>query len=183
MIDNAVENSTSYNSDQEISIAPEEGDDLAFIDPPATAPMMYPYDTGPSVYDNIPKCENTGLYYPSTATMELLVTYDDGLSPTSVQEENLHELNADDPEPVFCRICREGLHDIDYDFEMEGGKGNNNNATTSTSDNNTSSATTHNQDMQRTTVTETAVPSRTTSQSLDNQPTQNSYYGQNESIN
>lgn len=69
----------------------------------------------------VPRCESTGLYYPSTTTMQLLASYDDGIdsapSVTSIADETEDDGAG---EPVFCRICREGLHDVDYDFEMEG---------------------------------------------------------------
>ena len=69
----------------------------------------------------VPRCESTGLYYPSTTTMQLLAAYDDGIDPapsvTSIADETEDDGAG---EPVFCRICREGLHDVDYDFEMEG---------------------------------------------------------------
>jgi len=114
-----------------------------------------------------PKCERTGLYFPSSAAMELLSMYDDGLIPPSRAradsgdsdgegggagggEERHHNLGEqiggifhphhhvegdgstgfsgeNDPgtggEPVFCRICREGLHDVNYDLDSvnEGG--------------------------------------------------------------
>eukprot|EP00980_Cylindrotheca_fusiformis_P018495 scaffold6124_cov122-Cylindrotheca_fusiformis.AAC.14 len=55
-------------------------------------------------------CLRTGLKFPSSVAMKLLPVYDDGLSPPVV--------SAPLPsEPVFCRICREGLHD-DADDEQ-----------------------------------------------------------------
>ena len=111
-----------------------------------------------------PKCEMTGLYFPSSAAMELLSSYDDGLIPPSraradsgdsdgeagaaVGGERHHHLgeqiggifhphhhvagdgstgssgehDADTGgEPVFCRICREGLHDVNYDLDAASG--------------------------------------------------------------
>jgi hypothetical protein len=68
-----------------------------------------------------PKCESTGLFYPSTVTMKLLSMYDDGLNGSSIiplNEEFPGDENAS--EPVFCRICREGLHDVDEDFAVDG---------------------------------------------------------------
>lgn len=71
----------------------------------------------------IPRCESTGLYYPSTTTMELLAMYDDGIEATpsvaSITGEDGAEDDDESGEPVFCRICREGLHDVDYDFEIK----------------------------------------------------------------
>lgn len=50
------------------------------------------------------QCMRTGLYFPSSSAMQLLALYDDGLNPTVSQPPSSGE-------PVFCRICREGLHD------------------------------------------------------------------------
>ena len=55
-------------------------------------------------------CLRTGLIFPSSVAMRLMAVYDDGLSPT-VTSAPLPS------EPVFCRICREGLHD-DADDEQ-----------------------------------------------------------------
>jgi len=73
-----------------------------------------------------PRCESTGLYFPSTTTLQLLAMYDDGVESAPSAASIVGEDVTDDleggegNEPVFCRICREGLHDVDYDFEMEG---------------------------------------------------------------
>ena len=66
-----------------------------------------------------PRCESTGLYFPSTTTMELLGIYDDGISHGPAPSITSLDDDGESGEPVFCRICREGLHDVDYDFEME----------------------------------------------------------------
>jgi len=59
--------------------------------------------------DNLaPRCSRTGLYYPSSSAMELLTGYDDGLHLKSFAHN-------DTLSPVFCRICREGLHDVSED--------------------------------------------------------------------
>ena len=50
------------------------------------------------------QCLRTGLFFPSSSAMQLLPLYDDGLNPAVAHPL----LNG---EPVFCRICREGLHD------------------------------------------------------------------------
>ena len=55
-------------------------------------------------------CVRTGLKFPSSVAMKLIAVYDDGLSPP-VTSAPLPS------EPVFCRICREGLHD-DADQEQ-----------------------------------------------------------------
>ena len=49
-------------------------------------------------------CVRTGLPFPSSGAMQLMAIYDDGLSPP-VTSAPLPSEN------VFCRICREGLHD------------------------------------------------------------------------
>lgn len=55
-------------------------------------------------------CLRTGLVFPTSVAMKLLANYDDGLAPPVI--------SAPLPsEPVFCRICREGLHD-DADDEQ-----------------------------------------------------------------
>ena len=55
-------------------------------------------------------CLRTGLTFQSSSAMKLLAFYDDGISPPVA-------LIPFSPEPVFCRICREGLHD-DADDEQ-----------------------------------------------------------------
>lgn len=55
-------------------------------------------------------CSRTGLIFPSSVAMKLLLMYDDGFVPPVI--------SAPFPsEAVFCRICREGLHD-DADDEQ-----------------------------------------------------------------
>lgn len=80
-----------------------------------------------------------GEYYPSSEMMELLGMYDDGLEllekirdedeegvGTDVEDEDEHDQQQRQEqgvskvkevmgnEPVFCRICREGIHDMEY---------------------------------------------------------------------
>jgi len=55
-------------------------------------------------------CLRTGIEFPSSGYMKLMGMYDDGLSP-AVSSSPLPT------EPIFCRICREGLHD-DADDEQ-----------------------------------------------------------------
>jgi len=55
-------------------------------------------------------CLRTGIEFPSSGNMELMAIYDDGLSPPVSSSPLLSE-------PIFCRICREGLHD-DADDEQ-----------------------------------------------------------------
>jgi hypothetical protein len=49
-------------------------------------------------------CRRTGIPFQSTNRLKLLALYDDGVVPSSA-------LPPFPTEPVFCRICREGLHD------------------------------------------------------------------------
>mmetsp|Transcript_15661 Transcript_15661/g.17603 ORF Transcript_15661/g.17603 Transcript_15661/m.17603 type:complete len:786 (+) Transcript_15661:134-2491(+) len=55
-------------------------------------------------------CLRTGLAFPSSGYMKLMAIYDDGLSPPI----SSYPVPS---EPIFCRICREGLHD-DADDEQ-----------------------------------------------------------------
>jgi hypothetical protein len=55
-------------------------------------------------------CLRTGLPFQTSLAMKLLAIYDDGVSPPIT-------LTPFTPEPVFCRICREGLHE-DADEEL-----------------------------------------------------------------
>ena len=55
-------------------------------------------------------CRRTGLAFQSSDVLQLLAVYDDGVQPSTV-------LPPFPTEPVFCRICREGLHD-DADEEQ-----------------------------------------------------------------
>lgn len=68
---------------------------------------------------SVPFCEATGLCFPSSSIMELLPMYDDGLryqnvSSLSVDGSKYDVTKQNFGEPVFCRICREGIHDVDY---------------------------------------------------------------------
>lgn len=74
------------------------------------------------------KCDSTGIYYPTSPAMELLPTYNDGLSGRAGSDE----IDENGREPIFCRICREGIHDIDYDFQAEGSNGINRGVNTNT---------------------------------------------------
>jgi hypothetical protein len=56
------------------------------------------------------KCIRTGIEYQTSPALRLMAIYDDGISP-SVSPAPFPT------EPVFCRICREGLHD-DADEEQ-----------------------------------------------------------------
>jgi len=71
-------------------------------------------------------CRETNLYFPSSSAMKLLPMYDDGLQDlkySRIEEEDgdtdddgeVVETNISGEEPVFCRICREGIHDVDFD--------------------------------------------------------------------
>lgn len=56
------------------------------------------------------QCLRTGLPFPTAADLQLLSLYDDGITPPVA-------IYPGNPEPVFCRICREGLHE-DADDEQ-----------------------------------------------------------------
>jgi len=71
-------------------------------------------------------CLRTGLSFPSSGYMKLLAIYDDGLSPPV----SSYPLPS---ESIFCRICREGLHD-DADDEQPNPVTENNNAADASSD-------------------------------------------------
>ena len=125
---------------------------------PTSAMASSPIGTSKSGegYSHAPKCEKTGLYFPSSAAMELLASYDDGLYPPSRRRADSGDSEGDQPnlaehvggmfhphhqrgdgtdgsvgggdrdaigggEPVFCRICREGLHDVNYDLDAAAG--------------------------------------------------------------
>jgi len=67
-------------------------------------------------------CQETGVHYPTSLAMKMLMMYDDGLSGRCSEDagkgmEELLSISAEHGEPVFCRICREGLHDVNYDLE------------------------------------------------------------------
>lgn len=67
-----------------------------------------------------PRCKSTGLLFPSSSVMELLALYDDGLnfdnlSSLLINNNESDVTNEHGGESVFCRICREGLHDVKYD--------------------------------------------------------------------
>jgi len=70
-----------------------------------------------------PRCDSTGIYYPSSHEVELLTAYDDGLTAL-ISSSDADSLEGDSGglEKVICRICREGLHDIDYDGSIQGGE-------------------------------------------------------------
>ena len=55
-------------------------------------------------------CRRTGLAFQSSDALKLMAIYDDGIAPSTVLPPFPTEL-------VFCRICREGLHD-DADDEQ-----------------------------------------------------------------
>jgi len=55
--------------------------------------------------------KDMNVLFPSSVAMELLTEYDDGISCKIIDESGTNECG----EPVFCRICREGLHDVTFD--------------------------------------------------------------------
>lgn len=68
-------------------------------------------------------CTQTNIYYPTSAAMKLLPSYDDGLNTNNNNQNNSGSADGNEilvsletGEPVFCRICREGLHDVNTDY-------------------------------------------------------------------
>lgn len=67
-------------------------------------------------------CSQTNVHYPTSAAMKLLPSYDDGLSDKNDNNKSNYDdkdeilISLDTGEPVFCRICREGLHDVNTDY-------------------------------------------------------------------
>lgn len=74
-----------------------------------STPSAEPFDNSTSTMH----CLRTGLAFPSSKAMKLMAAYDDGMTP-AVSSAPLPT------EPVFCRICREGLHD-DADEQQPSG--------------------------------------------------------------
>jgi hypothetical protein len=117
---------------------PQETDTEEEEDTPGSAPRSRASSNSGVVskpMDSIlPICSSSGLYYPTSPAMEILVAYEDGLSnPITGDDSDLSR--TDGGEPVFCRICREGLHDVNYDTaaaeEEEGGGPTSKSTTTS----------------------------------------------------
>mmetsp|Transcript_23389 Transcript_23389/g.51212 ORF Transcript_23389/g.51212 Transcript_23389/m.51212 type:complete len:779 (+) Transcript_23389:332-2668(+) len=79
-------------------------DDADELQDNASALSSEPYESISAV------CFRTGIEFPSSGYMKLMAMYEDGLSP-AVSSAPLPT------EPIFCRICREGLHD-DADDEQ-----------------------------------------------------------------
>ena len=108
--DTYVEVETSLTQGEEERIVSDEADhdDPARDEEPhdnASTPSSEPFESTSTLM-----CLRTGLPFPSSVAMKLMPVYDDGMSPPVV--------SAPLPsEPVFCRICREGLHD-DADDEQ-----------------------------------------------------------------
>lgn len=76
-------------------------------------------------------CSSTNIHYPTSGAMKLLQSYDDGLNSNDnddsgggsgggggIDDNNNDEIlvSLETGEPVFCRICREGLHDVNTDY-------------------------------------------------------------------
>lgn len=73
-----------------------------------------------SIYPDRPRCETTGYFYPTSQEVELLATYDDGLAALMASSDaDSLEGDSGGGEKVICRICRDGLHDIDYDLNLQ----------------------------------------------------------------
>lgn len=114
---------TDTNQTEDDNNDNQDSDNESTDDEPA---ILRPSEDSDSPVRYAPKCESTSLYFPSTTTMELLANYDDGLATNPNALPVTDATGNDDGsatgagEPVFCRICREGLHEVDYDFkEME----------------------------------------------------------------
>jgi hypothetical protein len=104
----AVETSRREREEERVVTDEIDNDDPARDDEPqdnASTPSSEPFEATSTL-----TCLRTGLPFPSSVAMKLLGVYDDGLSPP-VTSAPLPS------EPVFCRICREGLHD-DADQEQ-----------------------------------------------------------------
>jgi RING-variant domain len=82
-------------------------DDPARDDNSGTPPSE-PYD--PDSTNNKLTCSRTGLAFPTSVPLKLLEFYDDGVTPKV-------SLAPFPTEQIFCRICREGLHE-DADTEQ-----------------------------------------------------------------
>jgi RING-variant domain len=65
----------------------------------ASMPPSEPFDSEVSM-----TCLRTGLAFQTSLALRLLASYDDGMAPAVA-------LTPFSLEPVFCRICREGLHE------------------------------------------------------------------------
>jgi len=67
-------------------------------------------------------CTQTNTHYPTSVAMKLLSSYDDGLNQHDINNNNSNNsgdeilVSLETGEPVFCRICREGLHDVNTDY-------------------------------------------------------------------
>jgi hypothetical protein len=57
-------------------------------------------------------CLRSGLIFPSSTQLKLMSVYEDGIVPAVA-------INPLQTEPVFCRICREGLHEDADDEQPE----------------------------------------------------------------
>ena len=89
-------------------------DDLDPLVSSSDGNMMLSFDdlNKPISSPEMPICDTTGLYFPSSSAMQLLADYDDGLAHAF---DSISSMDETQGEPVFCRICREGLHDVNYD--------------------------------------------------------------------
>lgn len=101
----SCESHKSTVSSAEKNVSSESHDDREDEDPAreetGSMPPSEPFEGG-EVRSMV--CRRTGIAFQSTSVLKLLALYDDGIVPSSV-------LPTFPTEPVFCRICREGLHD------------------------------------------------------------------------
>ena len=98
------------------SVEDRGGTDEADLDDPAreetgSMPSSDPADSSGAALT----CLRTGLAFPTWSELKLLQVYDDGVAPPVA----INPLNT---EPVFCRICREGLHEDADDEQPEAEK-------------------------------------------------------------
>jgi len=103
----------------------EGASEVSFISQPGEADPkeLSPTDGNPP--SNVPFA-SSGLCYPTTDKMQLLVQYDDGVAsdinletPGGILGAAASSSNGE-LQPVFCRICREGIHDVLAEPAAEG---------------------------------------------------------------
>lgn len=70
------------------------------------APSPGFYEANSDSDEQTMRCLRTGIVFPSSPALQLLSNYEDGLVPPVA-------LPVEGQQPVFCRICRDGMHDDD----------------------------------------------------------------------
>ena len=126
MTEHVVETHTTTTTTRTTTTTQHDSSPRDTAEPRSESPTTNTTSTTPTSSCLI--CEATGLSYPTTPEMELLEVYDDGLTPPSSElSSDEVSVNSDTPspegggEPVFCRICREGLHEVNYDYDENAG--------------------------------------------------------------